>query len=106
VLLGHDAEEDEPLEEEREGLVGDDVNRLRIDHADFLDGADVAVLRRLLRLVEHPVERVLDVLSGHGLPVVEAHALADLELPLVVREGLPGGREGGLELELRVPVKQ
>jgi len=106
VLLGHDGEEDEPLQQEREGLVGDDVDRLRIHHADFLDGADIAVLGRLFRLVDHAIEGVLDVLRGHRLPVVEAHALAELELPLGVRQRLPGGGERGLKLKLGVPVDQ
>ena len=57
VLLGDDAEVDEALEQEREGLVRDDVNGLGVDHLHFLDRADIAVLRRLLRLVEHPLER-------------------------------------------------
>jgi hypothetical protein len=106
VLLGHDAEEDEPLEEERKGLVGDDVDGLRIDHADFLDGADVAVLGRFFLGVEDTIEGVLDVLRGHDLTVVEANPFADLELPLRVRQRLPRRGEGWLELELGVPVEQ
>src|SRR3989441_3094453 len=44
VLLGDDGKEDQPLEQERERLVGDEVDRLGVDDADVLDGADVAVL--------------------------------------------------------------
>ena len=106
VLLVHDREEHEPLEQQREGLVGDDVHGLRVDHLDLLDRADIAVLGRLLGLVDHPVEGVLHVRRGHDVPVVEADALADLELPLGVRDRLPGGRQRRLELELGVPVQQ
>src|ERR1044071_1147620 len=95
-----------PLEEEREGLVGDDVDSLRIDHAHFLDGPDVAVLGRFLLGVEDAVEGVLDVLRRHDLAVVEADALADLEFPLRLRQRLPRRGEGRLELELGVPVEQ
>jgi len=52
------------------------------------------------------LERVLHVLRGHDLVVVEADALAELELPLGVRERLPGGSERGLEFQLGVPVQQ
>jgi len=106
VLPGHDAEEGETLEEEREGFVGGDHDGLGIDHADVLDGPDVPVLRRLLLGVEHPIERILHVFGGHDVAVVEAHPLADLELPLRVRHRLPRGGEGRLELELGVPVQE
>src|SRR3989304_4192455 len=91
VLPGHDGEEAQPLQQEREGLVGDDVDRLRVDDADLLDRADIAVLRGLLLLVEHPLEGVLDVLGAHGVAVVELDALAQLELPLGVAQRLPVG---------------
>ncbi len=106
VLLGHDREEDQSLEQEREGLVGDDVDGLRVDHLDLLDGADIPVLGRLLRLVDDPVERVLHVLGGERVAIVKLHALPDLELPLGVGQRLPRGRDGGLELELGVPVQE
>ena len=106
VLLRDDREEDEPLEQERERLVGDDVDRLRVDHAHFLDRADVAVLGRLLRLVEHPIEGVLHVLRSHEVAVVELDSLAELELPLGVGERLPGRGERRLELELGAPMEQ
>src|SRR6266704_5774298 len=51
VLLGDDGKEDQPLAQERERLVGDEVNRVGVDDADVLDGADVAVLGRLLLLL-------------------------------------------------------
>src|SRR5437870_6283577 len=66
VLLGDDGKEDQPFEQERERLVGDEVNRVGVDDADVLDGADVAVLGRLLLLLAglgHPLDRELHVLD-------------------------------------------
>src|SRR6266581_1934574 len=74
VLLGDDGKEDQPLEQERERLVGDEVNRVGVDDADVLDGADVAVLGLLLLLLaglRHPLDRELHVLGGQRVAVVE-----------------------------------
>jgi hypothetical protein len=109
VLLGEDGEEHEAFEEQGERLVGDELDRLGVDDLDFLDCANVAVLRRLLLLfagLQHPVERELHVLGRHGRAIVELDTLAELELPRRVVQRLPRRGERGLELELRAPVQE
>ena len=92
VLFRHDAEVHETLEQERKRLVGDQVDRIRVDDLHFLDRANVAVLGRLLLLLarlQDPIERELHVLGRHDRAVVEFDALAELELPHRVAERLP-----------------
>ena len=108
-FLGTMREEHEALEQERERLVGDQMDRVRVDDLHFLDRADVAVLGRLLLLLarlQHPVERELHVLGRHGGAVVELDALAELELPRRVVERLPRQGQRGLELQLRAAVQE
>jgi len=106
VLLVHDREEDQPLEQQRKRFVGDDVHGLRVHDLHFLDRADIAVLGRLLGLVDDPIERILHVRRGQDVAVVEANVLANLELPLGVRDRLPGRRQRRLELELGAAVQE
>ncbi len=103
VLLRHDAEVDQTLEQEREGLVGDQLDRVRVDDLHFLDRADVAVLGRLLLLLarlQHALERELHVLGRHRRAVVELDTPPELELPRRVVERLPRHGQRGLEFEL------
>jgi hypothetical protein len=109
VLLRHDAEVHEALEEQRERLVGDQVDRVGVDDLHFLDRADVPVLGRLLLLLaglQHPIERELHVLGRHGRSVVELDTLAELEFPRRIVERLPRQGQRGLELELGGAVQE
>jgi hypothetical protein len=96
VLLGNDGR----LCVQEEGLVRHDVDGVGGDDLDFLDGPDVAVLRRFLGLVDDPVDGILDVLGGEGVAVVELDPAPKPELPHRVGDGLPRGGQGGLVLQL------
>jgi hypothetical protein len=106
VPLGDDGEEHQALQEQGKGLVRRDVDGVGRDDLDFLDGPHVAVLRRLLGLVDDPVDGILHVLRGQGIAVVKLDPAAQLELPHGVGERLPGGGQGRLVLQLGVPVEQ
>ena len=80
---------------------GDGVGRLDAAHGgeDARDqGLEVGVVR--------PLDRELDVIRGAGVAVVELHALPELEGPRGRRGRLPLGREPGLQLAVRMAVRQ
>jgi hypothetical protein len=96
-----------PHRQQRERVLGDDVDRQRIDHLDVVDRGDARPAGCGLLGIEHPLDAELDGGRVEGLAVVELHVPAELELPGRVVEELPRLREVPLELQgLEVPPEE
>ena len=91
--------------QDRERLVGDDVDRVVVDLADFLDRSDVGLHVRAVALARGCTRRSTSS-AVNGVPSWKLDVLAQLEAPHGRRGLLPLGGERRHELELLAAADQ
>ena len=87
--IGVHDERGQPLDEERVGAVGAELDREVVEDLHAADLRVVAPTHELVLRVQHAVEARLDVSGGERAAVVEPDALPELDFPGHVVESLP-----------------
>src|SRR5207302_8431305 len=103
ILRSHDVYVRQPGEHQRCRGLRSDVDSVRIDDLDVIEGDEaLEESRRIQRGIEDSLNRELDGLRSEGLVVAELDTLAELELPQCRRDDLPALREERLVAHLIV----